>query len=803
MKRIISFLLTGIFLLSLAFIVVGAESPIINVEKEGLAEGSYDSIITDTITAADGSQVSLVYVLNLGAVDGLQIMNMTTGRLKASAYFFLKNDPPGTWPAGQDLLTIGDGNRLEDDLATNERDLMSAGFSKGSFAAGCSAYYFLGIKSTNSYGVLIQVGAPEPVEKATITIGDVKGSGGETVLVPFNISNNPGFAGMEATIAYDHEALTLTDLAQTAGTGLSMTAHVEEDFVMFDAADNYTEDGPLINVTFAVKEDAPAGEYPIGMTVEAADEAGEDVEFTVVSGTVTVKASGETPVTEGYTAAVGSDHSKNIGDTAVVNVTVGNGDENVKSFNAFDMTFIYDKDRLKVVSESSEGFTVTDDKAGTVRVHGYGADRAVGTGIDLAFTCLASGDAEVKLTKAFVDVSAHAIGADAPEATVTADTVTISIGSDLAVTLDDKFEGETSVAPGGTYTFTAKDPHYDYTFTATMGNDPVTVTGPDAEGKYTVENVTGLLVITATGTPKTYTVTVTGSAKDDVTWENSATYLTNYSFTINVNEGYNYQQPVITIGGTAYDGYYTTGWTYNIPGADVTGDIAIAVEKTAVQPQTYQVTFDGEGAGDAAGASTATHGTAYSFTLTEKEGYDYIVTVKVNGLEVEVTGENGTYTIPAEKVTGPITISVTKTAHLEVKVYEYVKLDNKTIYLVVVSGPLDEGKTFTYDSNVMYAVEDYGGYAWLTVETAELTQEAATAKVAIAAATSTVVAVDGDVNGTGTKDVNDAQLTYDIYNAKYDSFEQVSMQKFLQADVNKDHKVDTGDAAAVISIILQ
>ncbi len=46
------------------------------------------------------------------------------------------------------------------------------------------------------------------------------------------------------------------------------------------------------------------------------------------------------------------------------------------------------------------------------------------------------------------------------------------------------------------------------------------------------------------------------------------------------------------------------------------------------------------------------------------------------------------------------------------------------------------------------------------------------------------------MNGTGLTDVNDAQLTYDMYNTKYSSFDVVSMLKFLNADVSGDKTVN-------------
>ena len=78
----------------------------------------------------------------------------------------------------------------------------------------------------------------------------------------------------------------------------------------------------------------------------------------------------------------------------------------------------------------------------------------------------------------------------------------------------------------------------------------------------------------------------------------------------------------------------------------------------------------------------------------------------------------------------------------------------------------------------------------------------AAAKVKVAEGTSAgTVDYSGDVNGTGLTDVNDAQLTYDMYNTKYSSFDVVSMLKFLNADVSGDKKVNVTDATAIVNRI--
>ena len=87
-----------------------------------------------------------------------------------------------------------------------------------------------------------------------------------------------------------------------------------------------------------------------------------------------------------------------------------------------------------------------------------------------------------------------------------------------------------------------------------------------------------------------------------------------------------------------------------------------------------------------------------------------------------------------------------------------------------------------------------------------LTKEDAMAKLSIVTSTEQenkdqTLKVGSDVNedgiggvGINRRDVNDVQLIYDLYNRRYDSFETVSMRKFLKADVNYDGVLDSQDA---------
>ena len=114
----------------------------------------------------------------------------------------------------------------------------------------------------------------------------------------------------------------------------------------------------------------------------------------------------------------------------------------------------------------------------------------------------------------------------------------------------------------------------------------------------------------------------------------------------------------------------------------------------------------------------------------------------------------------------------------------------------------DGNKAFAYGDNVMYKTTAYGEnvYSWLViVDKGEAFDKAmAEANIMQASATAEEVKQSYDVNETGLVDINDAQLTYDIYSGKYTDFEKVSVRKFLRADVNLDKAVNSADAVAVV-----
>lgn len=569
--------------------------------------------------------------------------------------------------------------------------------------------------------------------------------------------------------------------------------------------------GKLDTFTFKAKEGANTSTATFKLTIENLLKYNPDdpannikVAHKVVGSELTIPV--ETPEDKGYTVSLGENKTVASGQIVEIPVTIGNT-AGETTYNAFDMKFSYDNTVLKLDMEktNTEGYRVYP-LSSTVRVQRYGKAAELGQALTLRFIAVGQGSGEVKVMSACVDTNANAIEFDAPDAIVLNETTTITV-SGYTVDLSDDFtrtDAEGSVIEaGGNLTFVPKDPNYDYTVTVTVGGEEVTPTiGED--GTYTVPNVNGNVVVKSEKTPKSFNVTL----GDDTTGETTATYTKDYTFKLTPVDGYVYNVAV-TIGGTAYTGFTANvnddgTTTYTIPGADVTGDIVISSNKQVKLPATFTVTFEGTGAGDAKGESTVQEKTDYTFTVDKKANFEYTITATMGGKDVTVTeGENNTYTI--SNVSGDLVITIEKksTLTMEVAVSEYVQLDDKTVFLVTVTGTPEEGKAFAYGEDVMYKTTAYGEnvYSWLVIVNKGETFDKATAaaKITQASATAEEVTQSYDVNETNLVDINDAQLTYDIYSGKYTDFEKVSVRKFLRADVTSDKVVNSADAVAVIA----
>lgn len=377
-----------------------------------------------------------------------------------------------------------------------------------------------------------------------------------------------------------------------------------------------------------------------------------------------------TQVKDTYVVSMPQDETIAAGADVSIPVTVGRGVEGVSHYSAFDMSFTYDPAVLELKTSAIDGYEVrTDAAAGTVRVIGYGDPKAFGTAFTLVFAAKqVAGDTTVKLVTAKVDISENALAADAPDAKITDSDTKLTVEVRHTVTLPTDMSGSSWVISGSDYTFSVAeyDPFYDYTVTATMNGEDVTVT-PGENGTYTIANVTGDLVIKMTKAGKQFNVTFEGNAKGDVANEASiATHGTDYTFKLNKDEKFQYTFET-KIGGVDYavTGPDAEG-NYKILGTAIKGDITITVTKKPLEGKIFDVSVEGSGRGDVTAPDQAIEDGDFVFTVVEEDGYIYSVAVSINGSDYTklaapvVSGNAKTYTIPGADVTGPIVIAVTK-----------------------------------------------------------------------------------------------------------------------------------------------
>lgn len=516
-----------------------------------------------------------------------------------------------------------------------------------------------------------------------------------------------------------------------------------------------------------------------------------------------------------YSVSASPDQTTDVGKTVIMYVTVSGG-----SYNAYDLALTYDAARLTYVSgqAADKGASVTE-KNGSIRVIGYGGDKSASTAVvKLTFRTKAAGTAKVVISSAKIDAGANAPTKNAPSAAIRRSTTQFIVQPQFTVKLDEGLASDSlSAAAGEDYTFRATDPlHYDYKPSAKIGGKDVTVKD-NGDGTYTIPGgeITGNITVKANRTPKTYKVTFKG---EDLSGEKTAAYNTPYHFKLNRKAGYSYVLRV-TIGGKSYTGYKAEDGGYVIPGAAITGDIVITAQKTKINSgggsssggsgggssaKNVSVSFIGSGADDAVGKKTTRRGSEYTFRIDRKDDTDYDVSARVNGVTVKCTydSKKDIYRIPGSAVTGDITITVTKGTPVEANAY--VTLDRQSMYLVTYSGSVADGHVPMYDGQNMYWSEAYNAYAWLVVSSADEKEVVRAAQNSITIGEGEAAAsidYSGNVDLSGRIDGDDAHLDRDVYNAKY-TLASMVMHKFLNADVNRDRKVDVKDAVWIVNHVL-
>ena len=651
---------------------------------------------------------------------------------------------------------------------------------------------------------------------------------GDTVTLTVNFSNNGTIleiGGLNFEIIYDEEAYTFV----SATPAKAYRPYFAPSSEGTSAGNGKLSVGGIITTTSAYPIELEDGELAT-YTFKANDVAAESASFkldvkelntlgttpTPISnktenGEITIPVTGGSVTPEGYSVSIPETKSVTTGETVEIPITISG-----KDYNAYSVCIRYYTDVLELQNNAvnNEGFRLSEEKytdadyrpGSKITLVRYGDTAQPGKALSLTFTAKAQGTTDVTILRARVDERANSISFNAPDAAITNGTTAVTV-SGYTVSLPDDFTrtdtAGTVIMEGKNLTFVPKDPNYDYTVTVTVGGGEATTVSPDENGIYTVANVNGNVIVTSTKTAKSFNVTLGA----DTTGNEKATYKTDYTFMLTPVKDFVYNVKV-TIGGNAYTGFTpqinndgTT--TYTIPGADITGEIVINSNKQVKPLETYKVTFAGTGAGDATGENTVQEKADYTFTVNKKDGFEYTVTATMGGKDATITeGADNTYTIA--NVTGDLVITIERksTLTMKVAVSEYVQMDNKTVFLVTVTGTPEEGKAYAYDGNVMYKTTAYGAnaYSWLVIvaKGQEFTADTAKANITEASATAEEMAPSCDVNETKTVDINDAQLVYDIYSGKYGDFEKVTVKKFLCADVNSDKIVNSTDAVAVV-----
>lgn len=551
------------------------------------------------------------------------------------------------------------------------------------------------------------------------------------------------------------------------------------------------------------------------------------------------------PTATGYTVSMGADQQVAAGQQVRIPVTVASSEKGITGFNAYDMTFTYDPAALTLntTSDSAANLTVEDNN-GTVRVRRYGDTVALGEALALEFTANKATSSTVTLTAAKFDLDANSINFDAPAATITdADTAVKALWN---VSLPDGFasaaaDGSTLVENGADFTFKAVNPNYEYTLSITTNGQTqeVTVKG----GSYTIENVTDNVQVTVVNkVGRTYTLKFVGSGVDaGLVTPTTATvqYPNDYDFTVKF-PGTGYKTTVkFAPSDNKFDverlenGDYAYKLLGNYLVGDENGEITVTVEKVEnTAKKDIIVAGSGSEAFSTDNALTFYAGENYTFKLDKNEQYyDYELVVwytdSSNHTVRPAPKDNGdgTYTI-VNMPNADMHITINKMAKAldpdAVDVVKYLELDNKTMYMVTVWGELSHtnlGSTnttyiaYTYDDNLMYDTSYYtapngtkGASSWLVIvdKGEEFTKEEALKHLKLVDSTEeqnkslslVYFGIDPNVNGSkgGQLDINDVQLVYDMYNGLYESFEQVSVKKFLLADQTLDRQLNSADA---------
>lgn len=662
-----------------------------------------------------------------------------------------------------------------------------------------SSFYTYAVNENNKSGVTFSA----ELDKATINVSDVD----QTVVMRVKPDTPILLSTIQGKVVYD-SPLKLTAISNDdSRIDFKASSYNLDNGMIAWAGTDELEDledvSNLAVVTFTVPANTPAGTYKLGMEgMEICTGYGDIWEDSATVETILTIV--EPIDVDGYTAGISTlTKEVSVDNKVTVNVDVSHSED--VTFAAAEIVVKYDNKLMKFnQTESTIGNASVKDNDGLLTLEDYGDEKNFGTGIyTFVFDAIADGATIIKLNSAAFVNKTNAVKSDLISATISSDELDITITKrTYKVTLPEIFEGMKEAVEGETYTFAAVDKdNYDYDIvTATMNGIAVEVID-NGNGTYSIKNVNGEINISGSRTEKTYNVTFEGTAAEEIVdGATTATYNTDYTFTLPTVKGWAYSMDGMTINGETYTGYTVNNSVYTIPGLAITGDIVITVNKTDTEAS---VKVEGSGAGIADGYDPVVDMNAdYVLATVPELGYSYTITATMGGNKATVI-DNGDNTYTIKNVTGDIIFTIERQVVVDgVSISQYLTLDGTIMWLIKNDITLSESKTPTYDGEKMYWSEKYEAYCYLIISDT-LTIQDVEAKIDIVDGVAENIIYDNDVNKTGKVDASDAQLTYNMYNAMYKEFsDDATMEKFLRADVNGDGLVNVEDAVAIVTSIL-
>lgn len=628
----------------------------------------------------------------------------------------------------------------------------------------------------------------------------------QTIQLTLSLSGSVTCSAFAYELSFPDE-LDVTS-ASLNGTAMTVTSIGGESVRLTYSGGNQVTTDNLGTIVVTIPADTKPGSYDVNVDYD--EDYGVYVQFntqntvtSVAGATIQVTEAAAEPVVPAgsYAAAVSAPASATVGDTDVAFTIQVSGD----SFASSQLAFTYDHSRLALKSVTPGSWNETGD--GTVTVVEYGTANTTPHTYTAVFEALADGNASVTLNSACFGKAESADSENAAAAEITTASASVEIAKrSFRVTLPDIFTGANTVVEGENYIFAPADnANYNYSnVKVSMNGGEAQLLTAAADGSYTVNTVTGDLVITGERTAKRYTITFVINGNDAAATTDTVTYGTDYTFTIPSETNYDTTVTGIKIGETSVEAgedYTIADDKVTIPGSKITGNILVNMTRSR---NNATVTMSGLAAGLLSGSATAEPGKDYTVTLNRDNRYTYVVTATVNGVNVDLTENGDQYTIAGSQIGAgdSVEFSVTKTLRTDkLSVARYLQVDGAVLYLVKNSVARESTNVYVYDGTEMFWSAKYNAYCCLVI--ADTLDEAKNGVLELEEGTDTALSYSMDANLSGKVDINDAQFVHNLYNARYSSFTAgATMEKMLCADTNGDGIVNVSDAQMIVNHIL-